>query len=98
MIEDRPHSAVFDEVADSLLASGLEFRFQARGRSMLPFIKDGEILHVTAIEPADVKLGDIVLFKEQAGLKAHRVIRRGKSFFVTRGDAGVDPDTAIRGE
>src|SRR5215475_6649113 len=98
MTEERLESGVFGQVADSLLASGLEFRFQAQGRSMLPFIKDGEILRVKAIDPADVKLGDIVLFRDRSGFKAHRVIRRNKGKFATRGDAGLETDEAIRGE
>jgi len=97
MIEDRPHSAVFGEVTEQLLARGLTIRFQARGRSMLPIIEDGEILQVKAVDPREVRVGDIVLFRDNESFKAHRVIRRRRDRFVTRGDAGAEPDTAIRG-
>src|SRR5215470_16363314 len=98
MSEDRTHSAAFGEVADCLLASGVTFRFQARGRSMLPFIQDGEILRVKAVDPKEIRVGDIVLYRDYSGFKAHRVIRRRNNVFMTRGDAGLETDAAIRGE
>lgn len=97
MNKDRPQSVAFAEVTDMLLEAGLEFRFQGRGRSMLPVIQDGEILHVKPADLKEIKVGDIVLFKDRSQFKAHRVIRREKEAFVTRGDAGVE-DTAIQGE
>ena len=45
MSEDRAQSRAFRELAGELVASGLGFRFQAMGRSMLPAIQDGEMLH-----------------------------------------------------
>jgi hypothetical protein len=98
MIEDRAHSGAFREIAEELLTAGVAFRFQARGRSMLPIIYDGDILHVRAINPQDVRTGEIVLFKDNKGFKAHRVLRKEKDLFVTRGDSGVEPGCIIRGE
>src|SRR6266496_5694835 len=97
MIEDRTQSQAFGAVADELVAAGLSFRFQARGRSMLPAVRDGEILHVQPVDTATIRLADIVLFKDGAGFKAHRVVSRHNGLFVTRGDAGLEPDNAIRG-
>src|SRR6266496_3219660 len=97
MIEDRTQSQAFGAVADELVAAGLSFRFQARGRSMLPAVRDGEILHVQPVDTATIRLADIVLFKDSAGFKAHRIVSRQCDVFVTRGDAGVEPDDAIRG-
>ena len=98
MIEDRTHSAAFSQVADSLLASGVEFRFQACGRSMLPFIQDGEILHVRAVDPKEIRVCEIVLYRDQSRFKAHRVTRKRRNVFTTRGDASLEADPVIRGE
>jgi len=65
---------------------------------MLPLIRDGEILHVQAANIAKLKVGEIVLFRQNAKFKAHRIIRKGKHEFVTRGDAGLEADRPIRGE
>ena len=98
MIEDRAQARAFGAIADELVAAGLSFRFQARGRSMLPAIRDGEILHVQPVDTATVRVADLVLFKDGAGFKAHRIVqRRRNDVFVTRGDAGLEPDNAIRG-
>ena len=97
MIEDRAESRTFGQLAHELVAAGLSFRFQARGRSMLPTIGDGDILHVKRIDTATIRVGDIVLFKDTLGFKAHRVIRKRGSAFVTRGDAGIEADSTISG-
>src|SRR6266700_2061456 len=97
MIEDRTHSQAFGAIADELVAAGLSFRFEARGRSMLPAIRDGEFLHVQHEDMTTIKRADIVLFKDPTGFKAHRVVRRQGDVFVTRGDAGLEPDNEIRG-
>ena len=93
MSESRTQA--FGELAAELLRNRLAFRFQARGRSMFPVIQDGEILHV---QPASsrLKVGDIVLFREGAKFKAHRIIRKQKDHFITRGDAGIKADAAIQ--
>src|SRR6266436_196083 len=98
MIEQRLESPTFGELAQGLLASGLGFRFQAKGRSMLPLINDGEMLHVQRANIAKLKVGDIVLFRQDTKFKAHRIICKGKTHFVTRGDAGWEADKAIQGE
>src|SRR6266853_455478 len=97
MIEDRTQSQAFGAIADELVAAGLSIRFQARGRSMLPAIRDGEILHVQPVDTATIRVADLVLFKDGAGFKAHRVVQKRNDVFVTRGDAGLEPDNAIRG-
>jgi hypothetical protein len=98
MIEDRRDSAVFQELIAGLAASGLKFRFRARGRSMMPAIRDGEILHVMPADPATIRVADVVLFRDDAGFKAHRVVCKYANIFVTRGDTGIEADGAIRGE
>ncbi len=98
MTEQRLESQAFGELVNGLLASGLGFRFQAKGRSMLPLIRDGEMLHVQRTNAAQLKVGDIVLFRQDSKFKAHRIIRKRKDEFVTRGDAGLEPDGAIQGE
>jgi uncharacterized repeat protein (TIGR01451 family) len=97
MTEERPQSQAFAEVADGLLAGGFGFRFRARGRSMLPLIRDGDILHVQRTNAAGLRVGDIVLFKQDTKFKAHRIVQRTKGLFITRGDAGREVDGAITG-
>jgi SOS-response transcriptional repressor LexA len=93
MIE-RTQSAMFGEFAHELIASGKSFRFCARGRSMNPTIQDGDTLHVEPITGAP-KIGEIVFFSLDGEFKAHRVVARSGSGFVTRGDAGIEFDGVV---
>ena len=95
MIQDRAHSPAFQRFAEDLIAKDCAFTFQAHGRSMLPIIEDGDLLRVEPVDPARLKLGDIVLFRAEGRLKAHRIVRRKGARFFTRGDATVEGDGAI---
>ncbi|HET8775447.1 MAG TPA: S24/S26 family peptidase [Thermoanaerobaculia bacterium] len=76
-----------------LLASGHAVRFQARGDSMYPLIRDHDYLHV---EPcAEVRVGDIVLVLAERGLTAHRVVSVDGAVVVTRGDNAPAADDPV---
>jgi signal peptidase I len=96
MTKDRAESSVFRLLTDELIAGGFGLRFQAIGRSMLPTIQDGEIVHVRPVAGNMLRIGDIVLLRSGAEFKAHRIIRKRGECFITRGDAGVDTDGEIR--
>src|SRR6266568_3736020 len=97
-VEERVESRVFGELAANLVGNGLGFRFRAKGRSMLPTIQDGEFLHIQPANAAKLKVGDIVLFKDGAEFKAHRIVGKlpGTDVFKARGDSGEQADS-IRG-
>ena len=92
MTNDRADSATFSQLARDLLAGGIGFRFRAKGRSMVPTIEDGDVLHVESVNPDRLKCGDIVLFKREAEFKAHRIIGKRGDLLSARGDAGVHID------
>ncbi len=99
MAEDKPHSKLFGSVSQSLLSGGLGFRFQARGRSMQPAIRDGEFLHVQPVAMNELGKGDIVLFANGANYTAHRLVFAdwARDVFMTRGDAGTETDGILHG-
>ena len=88
-------SEVFTQLAGELIQHGRSFRFQARGRSMLPTIADGDFLHVEPVERIRLKRGDVVLFTRKNQLKAHRIIARQGDSWLTRGDASTEIDGVI---
>ena len=96
MIQQRAQSVVFHLLTSDLIAGGYGLRFQAKGRSMLPTIQDGEIVHVRPVAGDMLKIGDIVLLRSGTEFKAHRIIRKRGKYFITRGDAGVDTDGEVR--
>jgi uncharacterized repeat protein (TIGR01451 family) len=99
MTEDKPHSTLFGVLSQTLLSKGLGFRFQARGRSMQPAIRDGEILHVQPVTLKELSEGDIVLFASGANYTAHRLILAdcAQDVFITKGDAGAEKDGILQG-
>lgn len=96
MTKDRAESLAFHLLTSDLISAGYGLRFQAVGRSMLPTIQDGEIVHVKPVATGMLRIGDIVLLRSGEQFKAHRIIRKRGRRFITRGDAGVDSDGEIR--
>ena len=98
--EDRPQSRLFETISLDLLREGNGIRFQARGASMSPAIRDGEIVHVKSAPLAELRAGDIVLVKGEMGFRLHRLVVADieQDVFITRGDCGQQDDPAVSGE
>lgn len=67
-------SAMFPEIITELLQDGYKVSFRAPGHSMFPTILANETIIVEPIEPGTVNLGDILLYRTNGRLIAHRVI------------------------
>jgi len=104
---------VFSDVSAELLRRGARVRFRATGRSMQPTILEGEAITVEPVAPAAITRGDILLYRWERGVIAHRVIRiertndgtvtqpsvlSPQSSFILRGDASASSDTPIQAE
>lgn len=77
-----------EEVAGQLLRQGGRLRIKARGASMLPFVRDGDVALVTATAAHEIRVGDVICYETSPGrLFLHRVIARAGDRFVARGDA-----------
>jgi len=90
----------FTDVSTELLRSGQGIRFRAPGRSMYPTIKEHETITVQPVAPSRIKRGDIILYRWEQGVIAHRVVRiergaHGGSCFILRGDASGAPDEPV---
>jgi len=87
----------FCRLARCLIAEGMNVRLKARGHSMQPWIRAGDLITVAPSDPAQLKRGDVIVFESAAGrLIIHRLVavRAGEAglTFVTRGDAGAAND------
>lgn len=84
------------EVAEECLRRFGCVRIRVNGASMLPAIWPGEILLVEAVPADSLVPGDVVLFRRNARLFAHRIAKSASlalgNFVVTRGDALPSPD------
>lgn len=79
--------AGFAELMTAVLAKGKPFRFQARGASMSPFIRSGDILTLVPVHRL-IRCGEVIAFlrPDTARLTVHRVIGRGRKGFLLKGD------------
>ena len=87
------------ELAGEVLTSSGRLRLRVTGWSMLPAIFPGDTLVIEPASSESVGKGDIVLFRREGRLFAHRV--SGKSGtasdfqIVTQGDGMADPDPPV---
>lgn len=88
----------------AIFSRGKSFRFKARGFSMSPCIKDGDVLTVSPAANRPVTFGDIVVYRHPQTRRTiiHRVVGKKKSFCRVRGDNsyvadGLIPDKNILG-
>ena len=65
---------MFPELVSDLLKDGYSVRFNAPGHSMYPTIMANEPVLVKPIDPDEIQRGDIILYRSNGSLIAHRVM------------------------
>ena len=77
----------FTSIAQDVLGRGRILRFKAKGGSMSPFIRNGDVVEVVSVK-GEVNFGDIILYHSSYGNSIiHRVIQRNKESIITKGDS-----------
>jgi hypothetical protein len=97
-IADFPLSAEsLTDLMRDVLARGKPFRFRARGLSMSPFIKDGDVLTILPLAGTVPRKGDIVAFIHPATGKVavHRIVRAESGLFFLKGDNAPEGDGGL---
>lgn len=87
------------ETAEALRrVAGESFTVHVQGTSMLPVLRDGDVLRVVRTAGAEgCALGDlVVLVRPDAGLVVHRLLWAGATHVRTRGDGSGLMDAPIR--
>jgi phage repressor protein C with HTH and peptisase S24 domain len=81
----------------AVLEKGKPFRFEARGASMHPVIRDGDIVTVRPFAGARPGTGDVVAFVHPLtrGVLVHRVVRADGTGYVLKGDNALAEDGAV---
>lgn len=79
-----------------LLERGHAVRFQARGDSMYPAIRDDDYLNVEPIaDRARIRRGEVVVMLAERGLTVHRVLAHRGDTILARGDNAPDVDPPL---
>lgn len=71
----------------AVLAKGYSFRFKAKGSSMSPFIRDGDVITIESLKKPP-QIGDIVAYQQPDSgmLVVHRIVARQGSKTMILGD------------
>jgi signal peptidase I len=90
----------FSQLSADLLRHGHSVRFRATGESMHPTIRAGDAITVQPVVPSDLRYADIMLYRTERSVLAHRVVGRLKAAgargaFLVRGDACMDCDEPV---
>lgn len=90
----------FEELAMELLGVGRALRFRARGSSMWPLVRDGDILDVRPVGDTAIDVDDIVLYRSSGhGIVVHRVVgvrRLGReAILLIKGDSVKTADPQV---
>lgn len=77
-----------DELAIEALRRHGRLSIKARGGSMTPFIRDGDIVVITNSRQMKVAVGDVVCYETHPGrLLLHRVVAHDRERWRVKGDA-----------
>jgi len=86
------------ELAADLLQRGERLSLRVRGSSMLPSLFPGDLLTFHRCAPAEIVVGDIVLFQRRGFCIVHRVAERmanGDTRLRTQGDGRLTGDEPL---
>ena len=100
MRELRLDDDAFAELSAEILRQGGSFQFRAHGSSMIPFIRDGDLLTIAPVDAASLEIGDVALYRTRRDrIIAHRIVGRttqdGEPVLVTQGDARLGTDRPV---
>jgi signal peptidase I len=92
------HGSLSD-LSREILAHDCHFRFRAKGFSMYPFIRDGDVVTIRPVDPSFLNVGDVIFYQLERSLVVHRIIGKqtfdGKMCFTTRGDSSPGSEQEV---
>ena len=99
-MDDATLFNVLSDIREEAYAKGYKVPASVVGRSMLPLLRTHDVVMLTRPVPLKIRPGDVIIFRSRRfGLTGHRVIRkilrRGRIYFVTKGDANFRYDKPV---
>lgn len=85
------------DLLQSVIRSNHSLRMTAMGRSMMPFIKNGDRILITPVIAEELKVGNILAFEHPNNhkLTVHRLIQKRQGFLLMKGDNCQENDGVI---
>jgi signal peptidase I len=73
-----------------------EVRLKVTGSSMVPAIWPGDVIVVHSLDKMDLQVGQVILYRREGRLVAHRITRVHGDLLITRGDTLQYEDPPVR--
>jgi len=91
---------VIMELIEAVHEKGSSFRFQAKGFSMTPAIRNGDVITVSPLQDIEPRRGDVVAFRhpERPQMLVHRVLHTKEKKYYIKGDNCPEGDGWIPAE
>jgi signal peptidase I len=91
---------VLPELVMEVVSKGVECRLQAKGYSMSPFIKDGDMITISPVSGSLPRFGDVIAFihPKTEKLLIHRVVWKIGDACLVKGENALEPDGLIKKE
>ena len=91
---------LFPELVKEVLGKGRDCRFQVKGHSMSPFIKDRDVVTISPLSGNSPGIGDVVAFihPQNKRLLIHRVIRKEGEVYLVKGENASEADGLVKKE
>ena len=88
------------ELIEAVHEKGASFRFQAKGYSMTPAIRDGDVITVSPLKDIMPRRGDVLAFRhpERPQMLVHRVLHAKARKYFIKGDNCPEADGWIPAE
>ncbi len=91
------------DLSSQIVLNGGSFCFKARGWSMYPFIRDGDVLTIQQADPSALRTGDVIFYRiHNNRTVAHRIVskkyRNNHVMLFVRGDSMFGSDGWIQSE
>ena len=85
---------VIMDLIEAVHEKGASFRFQAKGHSMTPTIRDGDVITVSPLRGLSPRRGDVLAFRhrQQPQMMVHRVLHAKAGEYFIRGDNCPEAD------
>ncbi|MCR4284246.1 MAG: signal peptidase I [Parcubacteria group bacterium] len=64
--------------------------------SMWPTLKEGYLIFIKSVPKEDLKIGDIIVYRNNLGFTIHRIVKLSEDELITKGDANFQNDTPIK--
>ena len=93
----QPAARAGDAIAQATqaLAAFGQLKLRLTGTSMLPALRPGDVVEFHSFQPSEAATGEIVLFRRDGALVAHRVVGCTADSLITQGDSLGALDEAV---